>query len=353
MCKTLFVGCCLLLAVVSFCQEESAPANVKDPGVSAPSLLRKVEPEYSDEARRKNISGNILLSIIVGKDGVPRNIKVISPLGFGLDEKAIQAVSNWRFKPGTKNGFPVDVLAQVEVSFRRCTNGCENPQLSHDEQARTLVNTAIHQMRGDLGEKANPRAAFENMQKAAAMDFGPAETRLGEFYLAGVGTAVDNAKAAELFDRAAFHGDPEGEFALGTVYRDGLGVSRDQAMALKLFMRAAEKDNRDAEYALGLANEKGEGIEQDLPQAAKWYRKSAEQGHPDAALHLAQLYWAGSVGKPDQVAALEWVILAEKTGSKAAPSLLQQYRAAMPPDRIAEAEKHAERFKPRAPKPKP
>ncbi|MBV9084958.1 MAG: energy transducer TonB [Acidobacteriaceae bacterium] len=86
--------------------------------VSAPQILTKIEPEYSEEARKAKYSGTVLLSIVVDEHGLPRNITVIRPLGLGLDRKAIEAVSKWRFRPGMKAGRPVPTVAQVEVNFR-------------------------------------------------------------------------------------------------------------------------------------------------------------------------------------------------------------------------------------------
>jgi TonB family protein len=86
--------------------------------VSAPILINKVEPEYSEEARKAKYSGTVLLSIVVDANGLPRDIHVIRPLGLGLDEKAIEAVMKWRFRPGMKGGRPVATQAQVEVNFR-------------------------------------------------------------------------------------------------------------------------------------------------------------------------------------------------------------------------------------------
>jgi TonB family protein len=86
--------------------------------VSMPQLLSKVEPEYSEEARKAKYSGTVLLSIIVDEHGLPRDIRVIRPVGLGLDEKAIEAVSRWRFRPGVKGGRAVSVQANIEVSFR-------------------------------------------------------------------------------------------------------------------------------------------------------------------------------------------------------------------------------------------
>ncbi len=86
--------------------------------VSAPVLINKVEPEYSEEARKAKYSGTVLLSIVVDQNGMPRDIHVIRPLGLGLDEKAIEAVMKWRFRPGMKGGHAVSTQAQVEVNFR-------------------------------------------------------------------------------------------------------------------------------------------------------------------------------------------------------------------------------------------
>ena len=87
-------------------------------GVSAPRLTRKVEPEYSEEARKAKYSGVVVLAVEVWPDGRAHNVRVVRSLGLGLDEKAIQAVQQWEFVPGRKDGAPVKVSAQIEVNFR-------------------------------------------------------------------------------------------------------------------------------------------------------------------------------------------------------------------------------------------
>lgn len=87
-------------------------------GVSAPLLLYKVEPEYSEEARKAKFQGTVVLYVVVDEKGNPRELKVVRPLGLGLDEKAIEAVQKWRFKPGVKDGKAVSVAATIEVNFR-------------------------------------------------------------------------------------------------------------------------------------------------------------------------------------------------------------------------------------------
>ena len=87
-------------------------------GVSAPSVLFKVDPDYSEEARNAKYSGTVLLSVVVGADGKACNITVLKGIGMGLDEKSVEAVAKWRFKPGMLDGKAVDVRCQIEVNFR-------------------------------------------------------------------------------------------------------------------------------------------------------------------------------------------------------------------------------------------
>ena len=86
-------------------------------GVSAPRILSDPEPEYSEEARKAKYQGVCVLWLVVGPDGRPRDIKVARSLGLGLDEKAIEAVKNWKFEPAMKDGKPVAVQINVEVNF--------------------------------------------------------------------------------------------------------------------------------------------------------------------------------------------------------------------------------------------
>jgi protein TonB len=87
-------------------------------GVEPPRLLREVKADYSDEARRANIEGEVELEIVVRRDGTVGEVKVMRGLRGGLNERAVQAVRQWRFAPGRMKGVPVDVVVQVGVEFR-------------------------------------------------------------------------------------------------------------------------------------------------------------------------------------------------------------------------------------------
>jgi periplasmic protein TonB len=81
-------------------------------------LILQPDPDYSLEARQAKYQGILVMSLVVDTTGTPKDLQVVRPLGLGLDEKAIAAVSKWKFAPAQKGGKPVAVLINVEVSFR-------------------------------------------------------------------------------------------------------------------------------------------------------------------------------------------------------------------------------------------
>jgi len=87
-------------------------------GIEPPSIRHEVKPDYTEEARRRNIRGDVLLEIVVKRDGTVTNVRVLRGLGYGLDERAVDAVKQWSFNPATRKGVPVDVLVEVAMEFR-------------------------------------------------------------------------------------------------------------------------------------------------------------------------------------------------------------------------------------------
>jgi TonB family protein len=99
-------------------QPSATPSAFRVGGqVAAPRILSKVEPQYSEDARKGKLQGSILLSVVIDASGSPTQIAILRPLGMGLDEAAIAAVSQWKFSPGTKNGTAVPVFSQIEMTF--------------------------------------------------------------------------------------------------------------------------------------------------------------------------------------------------------------------------------------------
>jgi protein TonB len=87
-------------------------------GITAPTILQEVKPDYTEDARRRSLSGDVVLEIVVRSDGRVGAVRIVQGLGAGLDQRAVEAVRQWRFAPARRFGTPVDVLVEVAVEFR-------------------------------------------------------------------------------------------------------------------------------------------------------------------------------------------------------------------------------------------
>jgi TonB family protein len=155
-----------------------APTGVGG-GVSAPKAIYAPEAEYSEEARKVKHMGTVVLWLVVGTDGKPRDIRVLRTLGLGLDEKAIEAVKNWRFEPAKKDGKPVAVQINVEVNFH-------------------LLNTRILELEKKVNA-GDPKAELE----------------LSSSYFAGRDIPQNEVRGLELLERAANQGLAQAQFLMG------------------------------------------------------------------------------------------------------------------------------------------
>jgi len=113
----------VMLAAVALLVPLSAFQNrnvyhVGDEGVASPSVTYKVQPSYTPEAKEAKIQGGVVLTLVVNAQGRADDIKVTQSLDPGLDANAVAAVGQWLFKPGMKDGQPVDVAVRIEVNFR-------------------------------------------------------------------------------------------------------------------------------------------------------------------------------------------------------------------------------------------
>lgn len=86
--------------------------------IAPPTLIREVRPDYTTDARRRAIEGDVVLEIVVRRDGTVGNVRVLQTLAAGLEQKAIEAVRQWRFAPATRHGATVDVVVEVSASFK-------------------------------------------------------------------------------------------------------------------------------------------------------------------------------------------------------------------------------------------
>jgi TonB family protein len=99
-------------------RQANAQASKVGNGVAAPVLLHKIEPSYSFEARAAKAQGTVVLFVVIGTDGTASDVQLRKGVGYGLDEQALDAVTQWTFKPGMRDGMAVPVQASIEVNFR-------------------------------------------------------------------------------------------------------------------------------------------------------------------------------------------------------------------------------------------
>jgi TonB family protein len=158
-------------------------------GVTEARAIFSPEPEYTEQAREAGRQGTCIVSLIVGLDGKPSNIVVTKKLGLGLDEKAVEAVSKWKFEPARRFGRPVLTRLTLSLQFKLFGGGTEK--------------------------------FFDLSEKAKAGD-AAAEFELAKVYFEGHDIPKDDAQGLRLLERAARHGLAPAQFQMGErIYGDG------------------------------------------------------------------------------------------------------------------------------------
>ncbi len=322
----------VLVSALAFA-DDADPVFQIGKGVTAPKLLHKVEPEFSLEAENARIQGSAVYSIVVGKNGRPRNIELLSPIGYGLDEKGIEAIQKWVFTPGTKDGMPVSVRATIEVNFRLGGVAFD----SKAEEWRAAYNAALHNLQ--IADR-KVRAA-ESIRLLADHQYPPAMSLLGEWMVEGRDVPKDLPAGIDLLKKAADKNDSNGLYVLGALYMDGSGVTADADKGLKLIREASTYGSPRAQFYLGTIYESGDAtIAADPERARRYYRLCAAGGTPLCQLHLGKLLMPGpGASKGDPVQAAAWLELARDASVTEAAPLALSLRAQMSPEQIQQVER--------------
>lgn len=281
------------------------------PGITFPRVLYKVEPEYSPEARADHIQGSVVVQLAIDDKGKPTGVTVISPLGFGLDERAEAAVEKWEFKPASKEGKPVKVLATVQVNFRlegiAFDEKTERRRTSFNTNLRTLnrpnsspgaVGHAVKTMQDLARQKfipaiymigvweasgehvpKDPLGGLALIQKAAAKNYGPALYEIAIRKIEGRDMAKDSQNGMEMMHHASILGSPKAQFYLGDLYETGTGVAREPESARRYYRLCAAQGVPACQYRLAkLLFDAPDRPERDYVQAIAWFQLAAEQG---------------------------------------------------------------------------
>jgi protein TonB len=105
----------ILFAAVAHAEDE--PVFDIGPGITPPRVTRQVNPAYKPDAEGFRITGSVIIGLVVSSKGEPKNVHVVRSLGKGVDESAVEAVTQWQFEPARKAGQPVAVKITVEIRF--------------------------------------------------------------------------------------------------------------------------------------------------------------------------------------------------------------------------------------------
>jgi TonB family protein len=275
-------------------------------GITPPKLTHKVEPKYSRAAAEAGVQGTVLLRIVIDEHGLPKDITVVSPLGFGLDEAAVKCVYQWRFRAARKGNKPIKVWANGQINFRIRGKKFD----SQAEAQRTKYNKIISRITRFGGGKPSDKD-LKGMQRLANHEMPAAEYAIGKWEMEGNGLPKDvSAGLANIRMAGKWNYGPALLF-LGESEMRGIWVPKNPTKGLSLMRRAARVGDREAQLTLGEIYEKGVGVTTDVHQAERYYRLCAGSGSPDCQLRLGKLL----LGLPhpnerDRLQAIAWLEIA-------------------------------------------
>ena len=291
----------LLFALLLFNAQDTETDVVKlGPGVDPPKLISKIEPHYTQAALDAGVQGNVLLSLIVDDHGMPQKITLLSPVGFGLDERAEECVAQWRFKPAMKDGKPVKIRAQTIVNFRLVGTNFDSKLKERRMRFNGIVSTWKRQ------KDAKPTARdVEMMQDLAKHKFVPAYYMVGMWEIAGDVLPKNTEDGLAQIQKAA-----DKNYGPALFYLGSLKLASDAEKGLVLLRDAAVLGSWQAQFTLGDKYEKGDGVAPDLERAKRYFRLCGASGIPECQFRLAKLLLAsGDTNEQEQ--AVAWLQLAD------------------------------------------
>jgi TonB family protein len=295
--------------------------------VSPPKVLHRVDARYTREARANGIQGTVLIEVAVDERGTPESVSVLSPIGFGLDSRAMDAVRQWRFRPALKEGRPIRSVTTVEVKFRifhrRFDPGAD--------ERRTSFNLAVDAVQRSRRAKVPPDAeTLDMIRKLALQKYAPAMYLYGKLMEAGEGMRQDQEAAFRLIAEAAEKGYPSAMFDVGRMMMEGRRVQKNPEKGLELMRNAAVQGNRRAQFFLGVAYASGYGVPQDVERAHQNFRLCAAMGETPCQVQLAKLLLQSTErAERDFLQAIAWLELAAEDRNDEARLILDQERATL------------------------
>jgi TonB family protein len=311
--------------------------------VKAPTLIQKREPTYSQEARDAMVSGEVWFEAVVTETGQLDDLVVISPLGWGLEEKAEEAIRGWKFRPGTKAGQPVPIQVTIAVSFRIGDGFVDKKK----ETQRGQYNLALHNLK--RGDDKSRKSAIETFGKLAQEKFAPAMWAYAGFLREGKDVAADPIKAFELVQRAAGLKYGPAVYEIGKMYLRGEQLPRDPDRGRDMIVTAANLGSNEAQYFLGRSHELGsEGFEKSADSARQFFRLCAAQGQGVCQYRLGLLLLNREGRRESDFAqAIAWLELAQEQGIPDAGLLLAPHQQGLTASQRSDAQQFKSKLVPK------
>jgi TonB family protein len=313
-----------LLATLVFAQQDVYRTG---PGIKPPKVIRQRKPGYTQQAYYSRIQGKVVCEVIVDEHGKPANVSVLSPLGFGLDERALAAIRGWEFAPGTKDGQPVKVVTLVEVNFRFPGTWFDDKA----EKRRSTFNVALVNLR--RRDQSLAQQGLKSVEELARQKYLPAMHVLGRLRISGELGAKDPDQGLALIRAAAEKGHAPAMTDLGVMYFEGNYAPRDVEKGLQLLRDAAVYGSSDAQLFLGRHYEAGDAVPREPDRARRYFRLCAAAGQRACQFRLAKLMFEAPDRKEwEYLQAITWFQLAADRGVAEARRIVEAEMPKLTPE---------------------
>jgi TonB family protein len=293
-------------------------------------LLSNPAPKYPEEAKAAGIQGTVVLDLIVDEHGAPTQIKVLSPLGYGLEESAMEAVSHWKYQPATLGGRPVKLVTRVTVNFS-LTN---LPVDGKAEKQHAEFNRAF----GAVQAGKQDAATIDSLRNLTAQKYPPGMYLYGKVLEAGQSVTADPEQGFRLIQESADKKYGPALYEVATERLQGNRLEKDPVKGIELMQNAAKFGSKGAREFLGEAYEKGSGVPVDFDKSRQYFRLCAAGGDPACQARLGSSLLEHS-DQPDRdfVQAIAWLQLASDSGNKDAAAMLESQGARATPAQLRSA----------------
>jgi TonB family protein len=314
----------LFVASLGFGLQASNPSDVKPA-----RLVREVKPVYPARAKALGIQGTVVLTALINDQGRVEQVEILSPLGYGFDEAARDAVLQWQYQPTTWKGEPVTVVTEITVNFQLTRSQFDRKL----EAQRTAYNVALSQL-----QKGGTNGPVAALQKLCSDNYSPAQYLYGTMLEQGRGVPADADQGFRLIEAAADEQFGPAMYQVAIARLQGRRLQKDPAAGMQLMEGAAQMGSVPAQAYMGQAYEKGDGVPVDLEKSSQNYRLCAATGDGLCQYHLGKSILEDAEHlKRNYVQAIAWLELASDKGVEEAKQALQQEAARLTPAQTLQA----------------